>query len=130
MSLNNPLANVLSFIQNYEKLGKKELVTKDNSKLIREVLEIMQTETYLGSYEIIENNQGNSLKINLLGNINKTNVIRPHFQIKIDQFEKFEKRYLPAKDFGILIISTSEGLMTHKEAKEKNIGGKLLAYCY
>lgn len=130
MSLNNPLANVLSFIQNYENLGKKDLVTRNNSKVIRAVLELMQRDGYVGSYEVIETNQGNSLKINLLGNINKTNVIRPNFQIKSSEFEKFEKRYLPAKDFGILIVSTSQGLMTHKEAKEKHIGGKLLAYCY
>jgi len=130
MSLNNPLANVLSFIQNYERLGKKELITKNNSKLIRKILEIMQIEGYLGSFEEIKDSKGDLLKINLLGNINKTNVIRPSFQIKLNEFEKFEKRYLPAKDFGILIISTSKGLMTHNEAKEKHLGGKLLAFCY
>ena len=41
-----------------------------------------------------------------------------------------EKRYLPAKDFGILIMSTSKGIMTHYDAKKKNLGGKLLSYCY
>jgi len=120
----------LSFIQNYERLGKKELITKNNSKLIRKILEIMQIEGYLGSFEEIKDSKGDLLKINLLGNINKTNVIRPSFQIKLNEFEKFEKRYLPAKDFGILIISTSKGLMTHNEAKEKHLGGKLLAFCY
>ncbi|MBC8500461.1 MAG: 30S ribosomal protein S8 [DPANN group archaeon] len=130
MSLNNPLANVLSFIQNYERLGKKDLITKNNSKLIRKILEIMQIEGYLGSFEEIKDSKGDLLKINLLGNINKTNVIRPSFQIKLNEFEKFEKRYLPAKDFGILIISTSKGLMTHNEAKEKHLGGKLLSFCY
>ncbi|MBC8494661.1 30S ribosomal protein S8 [archaeon] len=130
MSLNNPLANVLSFIQNYENLGKKEVVTDNNSKLIRGVLDIMQKEGYLGGYEEIEHSRGNTLKINLIGCINKTNVIRPQFQIKLDQFEKFEKRYLPAKDFGIIILSTNKGLMTHKEAREQKIGGRLLTYCY
>ncbi|MFH1771054.1 MAG: 30S ribosomal protein S8 [archaeon] len=130
MSLNNPLANVLSFIQNYGILGKNELTTKNNSKIIKKVLEIMQTEGYIGSYEEIEDSKGNFLKINLLGKINKVNVIRPQFQIKLDEIEKFEKRYLPAKDFGIMIISTNKGLMTHTEAKEKQIGGKLIAYCY
>ena len=130
MSLNNPLANVLSFIQNYENLGKKELITNNNSKLIRGILEILQKEGYIESFEEIEHSRGNSLKINLLGNINKTRVIRPYFQIKLVEFEKFEKRYLPGKDFGVIIVSTSKGLMTHKEAKEKQIGGKLLAYCY
>lgn len=130
MSSNNPLANVLSFINNYERLGRTELITKDNSKVIRGILDIMQKEGFIGSYEEVEDSKGNLLKINLIGHINKTNVIRPSFQIKLSEYEKFEKRYLPAKNFGIIIISTTKGLMTHNEAKEKNMGGKLLAYCY
>ena len=50
--------------------------------------------------------------------------------MKKDGFEKFERRYLPAKGFGILIVSTSIGMMTNEEAKIKMIGGKLLAYVY
>lgn len=130
MSLNNPLANVLSFIQNYEQLGKEELVTKNNSKLIREVLAILKEEGYIVNFEEVPCSSGNELKITLGGHINKTNVIRPYYQIKISEFEKFEKRYLPAKDFGVIIISTNQGLMTHKQAKEKLLGGKLFAYCY
>lgn len=130
MSLNSPIANVLSHIQNYERLGKSELTTKNNSKVIKGILEIMQKEGYIGSFEEIEDSKGNLLKINLIGHVNKSNVIRPHFQIKLSEFEKFEKRYLPSKSFGIIIISTSKGLLTHTEAKEKGIGGKLLAYCY
>jgi len=130
MSLNNPLANVLSFIQNYERLGKEEVITKNNSKTIRAVLEIMKNEGYIAGFEEIPAGHGKMLKISLLGNINKTNVIRPEYQIKLLDFEKFERRYLPAKDFGIIFVSTNQGLMTHKEAKEKKIGGKLIAFCY
>ncbi|MCF7871823.1 30S ribosomal protein S8 [Candidatus Woesearchaeota archaeon] len=130
MTLNDPLANVLSHIYNYEKLGKKEMTTKNNSKLIRNVLKIMQEEHLIGSHEEIEDGKGNILKINLLGSINKCGVIKPRFKTKYDEFEKYEKRFLPAKDFGILIISTSQGLMTHKQAKEKGVGGKLISYAY
>ncbi len=130
MSLNNPLANVLSFIQNYEQLGKKVVVTNNNSKLIREILTIMKNEGYIADFEEVPTSSGNELKISLCGKINKTNVIRPYYQIKLPDYEKFEKRYLPAKDFGFIVISTNQGLMTHKEAKEKKLGGKLYAYCY
>ena len=57
------------------------------------------------------------------------NYIRMNLELK-DEFEKFEKRYLPAKNFGILIVTTPEGIMTHNEAKERGIGGRLLAYMY
>ena len=130
MSLNDPLASVLSHIQHYEQLGRKEVITKNNSKLIKKVLKIMHEQGYLGKTEEIKDSKGNLLKINLLGNINKCGVIKPRFRIKKDEFEKYEKRRLPAKDFGIIIISTSQGVMTHKEAKEKKIGGTLISYCY
>ena len=130
MTLNDPLANVLSVILNYEKVGKKELLLKHNSKIIKEVLKVMNLNNYVGSFNEIKDTRMNKIKLNLLGNINKCGAIKPRYNIKTDKYEKFEKRYLPAKDFGILIVSTSQGMMTQQEAKEKNLGGKLIAYVY
>lgn len=128
--LNDPLANVLSYINNHEKLGRKEITVGNNSKIIRKVLDILNANTYVGSYEEIDDGKGKLLNINLLGNVNKVGVIKPRFNVKKDDYEKFEKRYLPAKDFGIIIVSTSKGMMTHNEAKEKGLGGRLICYCY
>ena len=130
MVLNDPLANVLSHIDNYEKIGKKELITNNNSKIIKKILEIMQNEGYIGAYEEIKDGKGGTLKINLLGQINKCGVIKPRFKVKVTEYEKFEKSFLPAMDFGILIVSTSKGIMTQKKAKELNIGGTLLSFAY
>jgi len=128
--LNDPLAAALTKIMNAERVGKREVVVKPASKMIKKVLTIMNEGRYLGSFEDIEDGRGNELKINLIGNINKCGVIKPRFSTKVNEYEKWEKRYLPAKDFGIILISTPQGVMTHTEAKEKKIGGKLLAYCY
>ncbi len=130
MSLNDPLANVLSFIKNYENLGRKELATSNNSKVIRTILAILQEEGYIGSFEELDDGKGKVIKISLIGKINKIGVIKPRFAIKKADFEKFEKRFLPARGFGILILSTSQGIMTNTKAKEKGVGGKLLCYCY
>ena len=130
MSLNDPLSNVLSQIDAYEKTGKKEFTTRHDSKTIKKVLKIMQEHKYLGDFEEIKDSKGNLLKIYLIGRINKCGVIKPRFSVKKDTFEKFEKRFLPAKDFGILIVSTPQGMMTHVEAKKKGIGGRLISYCY
>ena len=130
MSLNDPLSNAMSKILNFENVGKKECVVKPMSKIIKKVFEILNTEGYLGKYEEVEDGRGNYLKLNLLGNINKCGAIKPRFVVKLDNYEKFEKRFLPSKDFGVLIVSTSQGIMTHYKAKEKKIGGRLLAFCY
>ncbi len=128
--LNDPLAAALAKILNAEKVGKKEVVIKPASKMIQKVLSIMNENHYIGSFEVIDDGKGGILKINLLGNINKCGVIKPRFSTKNNTFEKWETRYLPAKDFGTIIVSTSKGIMPHYQAKEKKMGGKLLAYCY
>ena len=130
MSLNDPLSNVLSQINAYEKAGKKEFITRNSSRVIKRVLSIMQEHKYLGGFEEIKDSKGDLLKITLSGTINKTGVIKPRFSVKKDTYEKFEKRFLPAKDFGILIVSTPKGMMAHVEAKKKSTGGKLVSYCY
>lgn len=130
MSLNDTLSNALSNVLVDEKLGRPESTIKPSSKVIKKVLEIMKENRYVGNFEETKNAKGSILKLNLLGNINKCGVIKPRYIVKKDQFEKFEERYLLAKDMGILIVSTPAGIITHTEAKKKNIGGKLLAYCY
>jgi len=128
--LNDPLANALSKIINSEKIGKDSCMIKPVSSVIKKVFDIMKDKQFIGEYKEIEDSRGNSIKLNLLGKINDCGVIKPRYPIKKDEFEKFEKRFLPAKDFGVIIISTTKGLMTHIEAKKKNIGGVLIAYCY
>ncbi len=128
--LNDPLANALSGILNSEKAGKQKYTIKPTSKIIKGVLKVMNENRYLGEYKEVDDARGSILKVNLIGNINKCGAIKPKYAVKLEDIEKFEKRYLPAKDFGILILTTPKGIISHKEAKEKGVGGRLLAYCY
>ncbi|MBT6774547.1 30S ribosomal protein S8 [Candidatus Woesearchaeota archaeon] len=128
--LNDPLAAALTKILNAEKIGKKEVVIRPASKMIKKILLIMNEHRYIGSFEEVEEGQNTVLKLSLLGNINKCGVVKPRFSAKYTNFEKWEKRYLPAHNFGILMVSTSKGIVTQSSAKENKIGGKLLAYCY
>jgi len=130
MSLNDPLANALSRIFIYEKEAKKECLIKPVSKTVKKILQIMNEHGYLGSFQEIEDGKGGIIRVNLIGTINKCGVIKPRFSVKRNEIEKFEQRYLPAKDIGIILISTSKGIITHIEAKKKNLGGRLLIYCY
>ncbi len=128
--LNDPLSNVLSKILNAEKVSKNICTIKPVSNTIKKILKIMQEKRFIGGFEEIKDNKGNFIKINLIGQINKCGAIKPNYPVKNDGFEKFERRYLPAKDFGIILVSTNQGIMTHIEAKEKKLGGILLVYCY
>ena len=128
--LNDPLANMMSLILNNELVGKSDCLIKPCSKIIRELLRVMKENGYVGDFEEVEHSRGNYIKLNLLGSINKCGVIKPRYSVKKNNFESFEKRYLPAKDVGILVVSTPAGIITHYDAKSKKTGGKLLAYVY
>lgn len=127
---NDPLAATLTKIMNAEKVGKREVVLRPASKMIKTILSIMNERNYVGTFEEVSDGKGGYLKVNLLGNINHCGVIKPRFSTKYKNVEKWEKRYLPAKDFGVLFITTPTGVTTHYSAKEKQIGGRLLAYVY
>ena len=127
---NDPLANSMSLMLNNELIGKSECLIKPISKVMKILLSIMKENGYVGDFEEVEDSKGNYIKLNLIGGINKCGVIKPRYSVKGNDYEKFEKRYLPAKDIGILFVSTPRGIMTHYDAKSKKTGGRLLAYCY
>ena len=130
MSLNDSLANALSTVMSSEQLGRNECLIKPVSRLIKDVFSVLKENHYLGDYEDVQEVRGNHVKLQLLGTINKCGAVKPRYAVKKGDYEKFDKRYLPAKDVGILIVSTPLGVMQDSEAKKKGIGGRLLAYCY
>ncbi len=52
------------------------------------------------------------------------------FLVELDEMEYWEKQYLPGKNFGLMILSTSHGVMSHVQARNEGIGGELLGYVY
>ncbi|NJD75809.1 MAG: 30S ribosomal protein S8 [Candidatus Methanoperedens sp.] len=126
----DPLADALSTIKNAESTGKPDCTISPASKLIGSVLKVMKDDGYIGDFEFIDNGKSGLFKVQLKGKINKCGVIRPRHAVKNIEFEKWEKRFLPARGFGSIIITTPDGVMTHYEARENGIGGQLLAYVY
>src|SRR3989339_1409412 len=118
--LNDTLANALSGINN----SKGNFVIRPVSKVIKSVLGIMKENEYLQSVEESKDTRGGELSVKLSGNLNKCGVIKPRFSVKKSDYERYEKQFLPAKNFGLLIVSTPKGIMTHLEAKEKGLGGR------
>ncbi len=129
----DPLANALSTIMNNEMRGHKEAIITPASKLIAMVLRVMQRYGYIGEFEHIDDGRWGKIKVQLLGRINRCGVIKPRFSVKYKELREMPhwlRKYLPSRDIGILILSTSQGVMSHREALERKIGGVLLAYVY
>ncbi len=130
MVMNDTLATALSKMLNAEKIGNNEVIIRPKSKTLKKVLTILQEKNFIGGFEDVEDSRGGYLVVNLIGNINKCGAIKPRFSVRMENYDKWEKRYLPAKDFGVIIISTPKGIMTHIQSRSKNLGGRLIAYCY
>jgi small subunit ribosomal protein S8 len=128
--LNDPLADALSLMKNAEIKGKGTCTVQPSSKLIGGVLNLLKEKGYIGEFERIDDGKAGVFQVKLLGNINNCGVIKPRYPVKRENLEKWESRYLPARDFGILILTTTQGIVTQAEAKKIGIGGKLLAYVY
>ena len=129
----DPLANALSTIMNNEMRGNREAVITPASKLIAMVLRVMQKYGYVGEFEHIDDGRWGKIKVQLLGRINKCGVIKPRFSVKykdLREMPQWLRKYLPSRDIGIIILTTPQGVMSHREALEKRIGGVLLAYVY
>jgi len=124
------LANGLTTIINNEMRNRRECVISPASKLLGRVLRIMQLNGYIGEFEFVDDGRSGKFKVQLLGRINKCGAVRPRYSVKIDKFEEWEKKFLPSREVGTIVISTPKGIISHKEAREKHLGGKLLAFVY
>lgn len=124
------LSNALTMIKNAEVVGKRQVVIWPVNRLTYYVLRVLQRYGYVGEIEYVDDGRGGKYIVQLLGKINDISPIKPRYPVKYREIVQWEQKFLPARQIGILIISTSQGVMSHLEAKERKIGGVLLAYVY
>ncbi len=127
------LSNALITIRNAEfRGGYSKVVVWPSSKLVGNVLRIMQKYGYVGGeVEFIDDGRGGKYVVNLLGGrINSIGPVKPRFFIDSRDIPAWEEKYLPARQIGLLFLSTSHGVLSHVDAKEQGLGGVLLAYVY
>ncbi|MCC6020146.1 MAG: 30S ribosomal protein S8 [Thermoproteaceae archaeon] len=124
------LSNALIMIKNAERVGKRQVTIWPVNKLVYHVLRVMQRYGYVGEIEYVDDGRGGKYIVQLLGRINEVGPIKPRFPVKYREIVEWEQKFLPARNIGILVLSTSQGVMSHIEAKERRIGGVLLAYVY
>jgi len=118
------LSDTLNQIMNAKKARKDTVVVTRFSKVLINVLDMMKERGHL-EYELGEK----ELKITIK-DVNECKAIKPRYTVNKKTLDKYIRRFLPARNFGFVIVSTNKGLMTHDEAQEKKIGGSLIAYFY
>ncbi|KAA1081942.1 40S ribosomal protein S22 [Puccinia graminis f. sp. tritici] len=85
---------------------------------------------YIDEFEYIDDHRSGKIVVQLNGRINKCGVVSPRFNVPLDQIENWVDRLMPARSFGIIILTTSAGIMDHEEARRKHVAGKILGYVF
>ncbi len=130
MTLLDPLSNAMVALQNAESRNLKTCRIWPASNLIGKTLQVLQKNGYIGEFEFIDDGKAGMFSVQLLGRINKSRAVKPRYKVELREFSEWEERLLPAYNVGIIIVSNPKGVMSHREAIEKNEGGRLLAYVY
>lgn len=126
----NVISNLFTTIYNNESRRKKECIVLPASKFASEVLRVLQKHRYIGEFEQVDDSRAGKFKIQLLARINKCGVITPRFSVKKDKYFDWERQFLPAYSMGILLVSTSQGIMSHHDAQAQKLGGVLVGYVF
>ena len=124
------LSNLFTTLYNNESRRKKECTLTPASRFASEILRIMQKHRYIGEFEQIDDGRSGKFRIQLLAKINKCGIVTPRFSARRHEYLNWERQFLPAYTMGILLVSTSQGVMSHHEAQDKGLGGVLVGYVY
>jgi small subunit ribosomal protein S8 len=130
MTANDPLSDALSGLDNAESVGHLRHTVAPASNLIGSVLEVFYERGYIAGFEYVEDGKAGVFEVELNGTINECGAVKPRYSVKADEYEDWEKRYLPAQNYGSLVVSTSRGVMSHADAREAGVGGQVIAYVY
>lgn len=131
--MTDPIADYLTRLRNAVS-AKHKVVEIPGSNIKREMTKILKDKGYILNYKFIDDGLQGVIKIALKYNADtKVSAIKGLKRISkpgLRQYAGVEELPRVLNGLGVAIISTSQGVMTCKEARQKNIGGEILCYVY
>ena len=132
MAMTDPIADFLTRIRNAN-MVKHESVEVPASKMKRDIAEILKNEGFIRDVEYIDDDKQGIIRVFLRYGKNNERVISGLRRISKPGLRSYVKADAVPKvlnGLGIAILSTSEGVMTDKDARAKKIGGEVIAYVW
>jgi small subunit ribosomal protein S8 len=131
MVMTDPIADMLTRIRNANQM-RHEVVEMPASRIKLQVLEVLKREGYINDVEYIEDSKQGVIRV-FLKYVKNERVIKGLKRISkpgLRVYAKSEELPKVLNGLGIAVISTSEGIMTDREARQKQIGGEVLAFVW
>lgn len=132
MVMTDPIADYLTRIRNAN-MAKHDSVEIPASNIKKSISEILKREGFIRDYEVADDNKQGVIKVFLKYGPNGERVISGLKRISKPGL----RNYVSAEDLpkvlnglGIAVVSTSAGVITDKEARQKNVGGEVIAYIW
>lgn len=132
MSMTDPIADFLTRVRNAN-LAHHEVVEAPASKIKKSIAEILKSEGFVRDIEYVDDNKQGVIRVFLKYGEDRQRVITGIKRVSKPGLRKYAKaEELPKvlNGLGVAIISTSEGVITDKEARQKQIGGEVIAYVW
>lgn len=132
MMMNDPIADMLTRIRNANTV-RHTSVDVPASNVKKRLAEILLSEGFIKSYDVIEDNKQGVIRIELKYGENKERVISGLKRISKPGLRVYAKRNEIPKvlgGLGVAIISTSNGIITDKEARKLGVGGEVVCYVW
>ncbi len=133
MTMSDPIADMLTRIRNAN-TAKHDTVDIPSSKMKLAIAEILFKEGYIAKYEVIEDGTVKTIRVTLKYGADKNEKVitglkrisKPGLRV----YASCEEMPKVLGGLGIAIVSTNQGVITDKEAREKNVGGEVLAFVW
>lgn len=130
--MTDPIADMFTRIRNANQM-KHANVEIPASKMKLEILKVIKDEGYINDYELLNESAQGVIKVSLKYTEKKERVIKGITRISKPGLRVYAKSSEMPKvlnGLGIVIVSTSQGIMTDREARKNNFGGEVVAYVW
>ena len=132
MVMTDPIADMLTRIRNANQM-KHLTVLVPASKIKLEILNVIKSEGYIEDVEFVEDGKQGEIKVTLKYTEKKERVIKGIRRISKPGLRVYAKSTEMPKvlnGLGVAVVSTSNGVMTDREARQNNLGGEVIAYIW
>lgn len=131
MSFNDPIADMLTRIRNAARNRAKEVLCR-NTKVCQGVAEVLRSEGYINGFEVVQtpaDKQGNIRVMLKYGPRGETvlHTLRRESKPGCRVYRRVTELTAPMDGLGIFIVSTSQGVLSDRQCRERKVGGELLA---